>query len=54
MIESLEYSVLLLQNRGDLKNLIKKFDNGIFLDSQVNEVNAIVKIIEDKKYREIL
>ena len=55
VIESLEYNIpFITRTEGELKILIKEFDNGIFLDSQVNEVNAIVKIIEDKKYREIL
>ena len=55
VIESLENSVpFITRTEGELKNLIKKFNNGIFLDSKINKVNNIVKIIEDKKYRNVL
>ena len=55
VIESLENSVpFITGTEGEMKNLINEFNNGIFLDSKVNEVNAILKLIEDKKYREIL
>ena len=55
VIESLENSVpFITRTDGELKNLIKTFNNGIFLDSQNMEVNNIVKLIEDQKYRKVL
>ena len=45
---------MIKEAEGEMKNLINEFNNGIFLDSKLNEVNAILKLIEDKKYREIL
>lgn len=55
VIESLENSVpFITRTEGELENLIKKFNNGIFLDIQMMKVNNIVKLIEDENFRKDL
>ena len=55
VIESLENRVpFITRTQGELENLIKKYKNGIFLDSKMKKFNNIVKLIEDEDYRKFL
>lgn len=55
VIESLENRVpFITRTQGELENLIKKYKNGIFLDSKMKKFNNIVKLIEDEDYRKSL
>ncbi len=51
VIESLENSVPFITNtEGELKKMIKEFDNGIFLDKDLNGIEKILDLIENKEF----
>ena len=51
VIESLENSVPFITNtEGELKSMILKFNNGIFIKKSKNDFSEITKLIEDKEF----
>ena len=55
VIESLEYGIpFITGTKGELKNLIKDYNNGIFLNQDIQDFNKLIRIINDKNYQKIL
>ncbi len=55
VIESLENGVPFITNTdGELKRLIEKYSNGIYLNKNFKDFYKIEKLIEDKKYNQFL
>ena len=51
VIESLENSVPFITNtQGELKKMIDQYDNGIFLDKGLNDIEKILNLIENKVF----
>ena len=51
VIESLENSVPFITNtQGELKKMIEEFDNGIFLDKDLKDIEKISSLIENKEF----
>ena len=51
VIESLENSVPFITNtHGELKKMIEEFDNGIFLDKDLKDIEKISSLIENKEF----
>ena len=55
VIESLENSVPFITNtEGELENLIKKYENGIFIGKNNRDILKIIRLTKDKAYLKIL
>ena len=55
VIESLEHGVPFITcTEGELKNLIQKYKNGIYLNRNKLDISKILKLINNKEYLERL
>ena len=55
VIESLENGIpFITGTKGELKNLIKDYNNGIFLNQDIKDFHKLIKIANDKNYQKVL
>ena len=55
VIESLENKIpFITRTKGDLKDLIDKYNNGVYLDDKMSNLDQVIRLIEDVKFRKLL